>query len=72
LGVWHRIRVERQVATGSIKVFFDDLATPIMTATDQHFDFGRIGFGSFDDTGKIARIRIWGPSFAPRRAGFFR
>ncbi|MBK9137921.1 MAG: hypothetical protein IPM17_04050 [Verrucomicrobia bacterium] len=72
LEVWHTVRVERRVEAGSIKVFFDDLTTPIMTANDRHFDYGRIGFGSFDDTGKVARIRIWGPDFAPRRAGFFR
>lgn len=72
LDVWHKVRVERRLADGSIRVFFDDLTTPIMTATDQHFDFGRIGFGSFDDTGKIARVRIWGPALAPSRTGFFK
>lgn len=72
LEVWHRVRVERRMADGTIKVFFDDLTNPIMTATDQHFDFGRIGFGSFDDTGKITGIRVWGPDSAPARKGFFK
>ena len=58
---WHRIRVERELAGGMIKVFFDDMKTPIMEATDTHFDFGSIGFGSFDDTGMIDNIRIWAP-----------
>ena len=60
--VWHRIRIERRASTGSIRVFFDDLTTPIMEATDTSFTEGRIGFGSFDDTGKIDNIRIWAPA----------
>ena len=72
LGVWHRIRIERSLAEGAIKVFFDDFNEPIMEAADTHFDYGRIGFGSFDDTGKVRNIRIWGPAPAPQRAGFFR
>lgn len=72
LGVWHRARIERRVAEGSIRVFFDDVTTPVMEATDRHFDHGRLGFGSFDDTGKVARIRVWGPGLAPERTGFFR
>ncbi|MCZ7639908.1 MAG: hypothetical protein M5U12_29990 [Verrucomicrobia bacterium] len=71
LEVWHRVRLERTLANGSIKVFFDDLTEPIMVATDPHFDYGLIGFGSFDDTGMVANIRIWGPGFAPARTGFF-
>ncbi len=71
-GQWHRVRVERTVADGIIRVFFNDLSAPIMEASDRHFDFGRIGFGSFDDTGKFARVRIWGPAPAPSRGGFFR
>jgi len=70
--VWHRVRLERTLADGAIRVFFDDLTQPIMVAADTHFDHGRIGFGSFDDTGKVANIRIWGPGLAPRREGFFR
>jgi len=33
-----------------------------MEATDTSFTEGRIGFGSFDDTGKIDNIRIWAPA----------
>jgi hypothetical protein len=69
---WHRVRLERTLADGAIRVFFDDLTRPVMVATDKHFDYGRIGFGSFDDTGKVANIRVWGPGLAPRREGFFR
>ncbi len=46
---WHTVKVTRDVETGSIKVYFDDLATPHMEAVDKHFSVGRIGIGSFDD-----------------------
>lgn len=72
LGVWHKVRIERTRADGAIRVFFDDFSQPIMTATDAHFDAGLIGFGSFDDTGMVAEIRVWGPELVPVRSGFFR
>src|SRR5882672_4956475 len=47
LGVWHKVRLERSVAAGTIKVYFDDLEKPIMVAEDKMFGAGCIGFGSF-------------------------
>lgn len=62
LEVWHRVRLERNVKAGTIRVYFDDMEKPIMEATDTTFGAGNIGFGSFDDTGKVKNIRIWTPS----------
>ena len=62
LEVWHKVRLERNVAEGTIKVYFDDLREPIMTAEDKTFGEGFVGFGSFDDTGKVDNIKIWAPS----------
>lgn len=62
LDIWHKVRLVRNSADGTIKVFFDDMTTPIMLANDKTFNAGQIGFGSFDDTGKIDNIRIWAPS----------
>jgi hypothetical protein len=62
LNVWHRVRIERTLADGLIKVYFDDLKKPILVARDRTFGAGYVGFGSFDDTGMVANIRIWGPS----------
>jgi hypothetical protein len=59
LGVWHKVRVERKASDGTVRVFFDDMAKPIMIAEDKTFGPGAIGFGSFDDTGKISNIRVW-------------
>lgn len=68
---WHKIRVERDIESGSIKIFFDDMENPIMVTKDLHFDYGHIGFGTFDDTGKFDNIKIWGPDFAPEQDSFF-
>ena len=71
LNVWHKVRLERKLSDGTIKVYFDDLSKPIMVAEDKTFGAGHIGFGSFDDTGKVDNIRIWGPSMETRRTPFF-
>ena len=55
--VWHHVRVER---TGPlIRVFFDDMSDPILTGEDDTFGAGYVGFGSFDDTGRIDNIKLW-------------
>lgn len=69
---WHKVRIERNVEEGSIKVYFDDMTKPIMEATDDHFVEGRIGFGSFDDTGQFDNIKIWAPKIIEEKKGFFK
>ena len=57
---WHRVRVQR---LGSrITVWFDDMTTPAMLAEDARFGAGYLGFGSFNDSGLFARVRVWAPS----------
>ncbi len=65
---YHLVRIERDTESGSIKVFFGDMEKPIMTAEDKTFLSGGIGFGSFDDTGNIDDIRIWGKKKGGRPA----
>jgi len=62
LNEWRHVRVERKLAEGTIKVYFEDMEKPIMVAEDKSFGDGWLGFGSFDDTGKIRNVKIWGPS----------
>lgn len=57
---WHHVRLVRNVVDGTIAVYFDDMETPIMTTEDETFGAGRIGVGSFDDSGQFRNIRIWG------------
>ena len=56
---WHQIRVEHQ-STGAIRVFVDDMNTPLMTASDQSFAAGAVGFGSFDDRALFDDVTIIG------------
>jgi hypothetical protein len=57
---WHHVRIVRRVKDGLIQVFFDDMATPVMTAHDRTLTHGRIGLGSFDDTGQFDDLQVWG------------
>ncbi|GLR17350.1 hypothetical protein [Portibacter lacus] len=57
---WNKVKIERVVENGSIKIYFNDMNKPIMETTDLHFPAGSIGFGSFDDTGMIDNIKIYG------------
>ena len=70
-GSWHKVRIERSIDSGSIKVYFDDMTQSIMEATDLHFIEGFIGLGSFDDTGVFDNIKIWSPSKKVRLKSFF-
>jgi hypothetical protein len=69
---WHKVRITRDTATGAIEVFFDDLTKPIMKAEDKTFGAGYIGFGSFDDTGRVRNIRISGAKSEDKKADFFK
>lgn len=69
LNVWRKVRIEREGAV--IRVFFDDMSKPVMTAEDATFGPGWIGFGSFDDTGKVSGIRVWAKSATEKAAPAF-
>jgi hypothetical protein len=66
---WHRVRLERNIEEGSIKVYFDGVL--IEEAKDKSFTYGHIGFGSFDDSGKIDNIKIWAAGADKKEIGFF-
>ena len=57
---WHHVRIVRTVNDGLIEVYFDDMKSPVMSTHNQTFTHGRLGVGSFDDTGMFDEIRIWG------------
>jgi hypothetical protein len=58
-GKFHKIRIERHSGSGKILVYFDNMNTPIMEATDTHFSSGAIGLGSFDDVGEFRNLKLW-------------
>lgn len=60
---WHHVKVVRKVGDGSIEIFWDDMKTPIMTATDKTFTWGQVGIGSFDDSGHWDDVRVYGTRY---------
>ena len=59
--VWHHVHVERRVTEGTVKVYWDHGAEPVLVAEDRSFEWGRVGFGSFDDSGLIRNIVLRAP-----------
>jgi hypothetical protein len=57
---WHRVRLERDSERGRIQVFVDGADQPALTATDTTIHGGRVGLGSFDDTGEFRRFSVAG------------
>ena len=66
---WHQVRLVREHASGKIEVYVNDMKKPIMRATDKTFDWGRIGFGSFDDAGRVRNVRLYAPESRKSKAG---
>jgi hypothetical protein len=63
---WHHVKIVRTIADGKIEVYFDDMRTPIMTATDKTFVWGQIGLGSFDDSGYWRDVTLRGNQIAKK------
>lgn len=58
---WHTVRITRRMEDkAAIEIYFDDMKTPAMIAHDKTFTWGRVGIGSFDDTGKWTDIHVLG------------
>jgi hypothetical protein len=57
---WHRVRITHCADTGAIAVHMDGSSQPLMTATNTVLKSGRVGFGSFDNVGRVADLRISG------------
>lgn len=55
---WHRVRLERDGATGRIEIYVDGSKAPVLVASDTTIRAGRVGLGSFDDTGEFRKIEI--------------
>ncbi|MEH1016222.1 PQQ-dependent sugar dehydrogenase [Micromonospora sp. CPCC 206060] len=57
---WHKVRVVHLPATGEIAVYVDGKKNPLMTAKDTTFSSGRVGFGSFDNIGRLRHLTVTG------------
>jgi hypothetical protein len=57
---WHSVKLVRDVASGRIAVYVDDLEKPLMEVTDKTFTAGRVGIGSFDDMNDFTAVKVSG------------
>ena len=58
---WHHVRLERTLEDGLIRVYFDDMQVPVIEATDRSHGWGRLGFGTFDDSGRYTNVQVFAP-----------
>ena len=58
---WHAFKVTCDARTGEIRAYLDDMAVPILTARATVLGHGRVGVGSFDDTGAFDDIELRAP-----------
>ncbi len=56
---WKRVRVERR--GGTLRVYFDGASKATVSTDRDPLGWGRVGFGSFDDSGRFSKVRIWAP-----------
>jgi hypothetical protein len=57
---WQNIKVTRNVADGTMAVYFNDMDKPFMTAKDDKFKWGQVGLGTFDDNGNWDDFELHG------------
>ena len=55
---WQKIRVERDIGSGSIQVFVDDDSQPRFSVLENTFKCGQVGIGSFDETGDFTDFKL--------------
>jgi hypothetical protein len=67
--VWHTVKIERR--SGMIRVWFDDRPSALFSVSDSTIGWGRVGFGSFDDSGDVRRWSLWAPSVRKPTAAAF-
>ncbi len=59
-GQFHNLKIVRDVESGKIDVYFDDMEKPVKSAVDKTFTWGQVGIGSFDDSGYFDDIELRG------------
>ena len=59
-GRFHDLKIVRDVESGKIDVYFDDMEKPVKSAVDKTFTWGQVGIGSFDDRGYFDDIVLRG------------
>lgn len=57
-GHWYHVRLTHHAGTGTVEVTVDGQAVPALEAVDRSLGPGKIGFGSFDETGAFRNVKI--------------
>ena len=57
---WHDVRLERDGSTGRVQVYVDRSPAPAWDLVDTTIRAGRVGLGSFDDTGEFRNVVVNG------------
>jgi hypothetical protein len=57
-GRWHHVKLMHDATAGKVGVTVDGQAVPALTAVDLSLGPGKIGIGSFDETGEFKNVRI--------------
>jgi len=57
-GRWHHVKLTHDARTGRVSVTVNDEAMPAIEAVDMSLGGGRVGIGSFDETGEFKNISI--------------
>ena len=68
---WKQIRVVHKSDSGVTKVYFNAGQQPVLTARDTTFQTGYIGFGGFDETGRIDNIKLYSNGVSEKKTTLF-
>lgn len=67
----NRIRIERCGSKGTIALYFNDMSTPVLEGTDTRFEWGHLGFGSFDNSCCFYEIKVYAPETKTEKSPSF-
>ena len=59
-GRWYHVKLHWSAATGRVRVLVDGQEVPTLNAVDLSLGAGRVGLGSFDETGSFKNVKISG------------
>jgi hypothetical protein len=57
-GRWYHVQLTHDAKTGVVQVTVDGQAVPALQATDVSLGPGKVGIGSFDETGEFKNVKI--------------
>jgi hypothetical protein len=57
-GRWHHVTLSHDAATGTVSVSVDGHRVPALQAVDLSLGPGKVGLGSFDETGEFKDVKI--------------